>query len=254
MLNNNTEVVEVNLAQARSDVLRDDNDFLVLPGRYRISAQCQLELPSAPLGGFDGVMLTSFGAYSYSWSKLSRYVGAVGRYCSIAGGVTFGDAEHPIQFLTTSNVPWDHSFVIGKAAAKKNPKLKLLINPNAVRFPPIMIGHDVWIGGRAYVKRGLSIGHGAVIASNAVVTKDVPAYAVVAGNPARIIKFRFNQSLIKKLLRLQWWRFDIADMAEVDFGDPERACSQIENLHAEGQLKEYLFRTLSGSEVAALAR
>jgi chloramphenicol O-acetyltransferase type B len=68
-----------------------------------------------------------------------------------------------------------------------------------------VIGHDVWIGSEAMIMAGVTIGSGAVIASRAVVTKDVEAYAVVGGNPAQLIKYRFSAEEIEKLLKLKWW-------------------------------------------------
>ena len=67
------------------------------------------------------------------------------------------------------------------------------------------IGHDVWIGYDATIMPGITVGHGAIIASKSVVTKDVPAYGVVGGNPAELIKLRFEQDIIKQLVDIAWW-------------------------------------------------
>ena len=69
------------------------------------------------------------------------------------------------------------------------------------------IGSDVWIGSESMILAGVNIGSGAVVAARAVVTKDVPPYAIVAGNPAKIIKYRFSEEVIKELLALQWWHW-----------------------------------------------
>ena len=69
----------------------------------------------------------------------------------------------------------------------------------------VIIGNDVWIGSHALILGGVKIGDGAVIGAGAVVTKDVPPYAVVGGVPARIIKYRFSQEIIDKLLEIKWW-------------------------------------------------
>ena len=68
-----------------------------------------------------------------------------------------------------------------------------------------VIGNDVWIGSRVIIKQGLNIGTGAVIGAGSIVTKDVPEYAIVAGCPARIIRYRFDENTIKRLLATQWW-------------------------------------------------
>jgi acetyltransferase-like isoleucine patch superfamily enzyme len=72
----------------------------------------------------------------------------------------------------------------------------------------VSIGSDVWIGTRAIVLRGVNVGHGAIIAANAVVTKNVPDYAIVAGVPAKIIRYRFDPDKIKWLLESNWWELD----------------------------------------------
>lgn len=74
----------------------------------------------------------------------------------------------------------------------------------------VVIGNDVWIGAYAKIVEGVRIGDGAVIAAGAVVTKDVPPYAIVGGVPAKIIKYRFEEKQIKQLLELKWWNKDIA--------------------------------------------
>lgn len=72
-----------------------------------------------------------------------------------------------------------------------------------------MVGNDVWIGDGAVIMPGVRIGHGAVVAAYSVVTKDVPPYAIVGGNPARVIRFRFEETLIARFLASSWWQFDL---------------------------------------------
>jgi hypothetical protein len=86
--------------------------------------------------------------------------------------------------------------------------------------PGSSIGHDVWVGQDAVILRGIRIGHGAVVAAGAVVTKDVPAYAIVGGNPAKIIRYRFEKEIIDELLSLSWWdyaypHFQILDLSNI---------------------------------------
>jgi chloramphenicol O-acetyltransferase type B len=77
----------------------------------------------------------------------------------------------------------------------------------------VVIGNDVWIATEAFIMSGVTIGDGAVIGARAVVTKDVPAYAVVAGNPSRIVKFRFDPPTIERLLQVKWWEWEPARIA-----------------------------------------
>jgi acetyltransferase-like isoleucine patch superfamily enzyme len=91
---------------------------------------------------------------------------------------------------------------------------------NYHRYKPIIgrhlpketfIGHDVWIGHGAYIRAGIKIGNGAIVAAHSVVVGDVPPYAIVAGNPAKIKRFRFAEDIVAALERLRWWRFAIWD-------------------------------------------
>lgn len=159
----------------------------------------------------------SAGAFTYCRSRLIPPDFTAGRYCSIAPGVELSDQDHPLDRLST------HSFSFkphAKQLAKKNGKDINIHRFNTLGSAPI-IGNDVWIGKDALIKRGLKIGNGAVIAQRAVVTKDVPDYAIVAGVPARIVKFRFSPKMIKKLNESKWWNYSFFDFADIDITDIE---------------------------------
>ena len=83
----------------------------------------------------------------------------------------------------------------------------------------VTIGNDVWIGIKATIMPNITIGDGAVIGANAVVTKDVPPYAVVVGVPAKIIKYRFDEEIIKDLLELKWWNYSESFIKTLPFED-----------------------------------
>lgn len=119
----------------------------------------------------------------------------VGNYTSIAAGVKiFLGGEHRMDWVTTFpfNVLWESA-----RHHKGHPKTK----------GNVLIGSDVWIGTEALISSGVTIGDGAVIGARAVVTHDVAPYAVVAGNPARVVKFRFDEETIERLLALRWWEW-----------------------------------------------
>jgi serine acetyltransferase len=78
----------------------------------------------------------------------------------------------------------------------------------------ITIGNDVWIGAKSTIMSGVKIGHGAVIGSGSVVAKDVPPYAIVVGNPAKVIKYRFDEQQIKDLQNIAWWNWDESKIKE----------------------------------------
>ena len=147
---------------------------------------------------YSGCHVTNsqFGRYSYCAYDCHITNAEIGSFCSIGNRVHIGEAEHPLQWASTSPV---FENVTHSGPDKRFARFEV---------PPVqrtIIGSDVWIGYGATIKQGVRIGHGAVIGSNAVVTKDVPAYAVVGGVPAKIIKYRFDQDTISKLLESEWW-------------------------------------------------
>lgn len=143
------------------------------------------------------------GAYSYGEGlvpgSFPRGV-IIGRYVSIAAGVQVLLRNHPLGCLST------HPFFFNKQLG--------YVTEDTVPFSNLEIGHDAWIGSRAIIAPGCSrIGIGAVVGAGAVVTKDVPDFAVVAGNPARLIKFRFDQATISIVLASRWWERPVWDLA-----------------------------------------
>ncbi len=129
---------------------------------------------------------------------------SIGSFCSIANDVFIGLGTHPTDHFSTSPLFY-----------RVNNTLKMqLINEDVVfsEYQKIEIGNDVWIGARAIVMDGVKIGDGAIIAAGAIVTKDVLPYAVVAGVPAKVIRYRFSPEKIEKLLRLQWWKWPLSDI------------------------------------------
>ena len=91
-----------------------------------------------------------------------------------------------------------------------------------------VIGHDVWVGYGAYIRNGVTIGDGAVIGARSVVTKDVPPYGVVVGHPAKIVKYRFEEPMIERLMTLKWWRFAPWQLRDVTFSRIEQAVDELE--------------------------
>ncbi|ACK47268.1 Vat family streptogramin A O-acetyltransferase [Shewanella baltica] len=130
----------------------------------------------------------------------------IGKFCAIAKDVKFimNGANHQVSGFST--YPF---YIFGNGWEK--------VMPNPADLPhkgDTCIGNDVWIGYNATIMPGVKIGHGAIVASQSVVTKDVPPYAVVGGNPATVIKLRFEQDVIDELVTIAWWDWPIEKITQ----------------------------------------
>lgn len=153
--------------------------------------------------------LLTIGRHTYGSPRIEVFRGSeskvtIGSFCSISRGVVFvTGGVHPVHWVST--FPFRIRFGTERAYADGMPASN----------GPIVVGSDVWIGTEAMILSGVSVGHGAVIAARAVVTRDVPAYAIVGGVPARVIKMRFPEDVVKELLRIKWWTWDDERIREV---------------------------------------
>ena len=198
---------------------------ITLPrGVVRLGDDVSLESPCVVSRACNLKSHVSIGAFTVlTDSRNEGYIGNVdiGRYCSIAYGVNIGMFEHPVDWLSTSTRQYLPNHVNGARRVSIQP-----FNAN----PKTTIGNDVWIGTGATLIDGVTIGDGAIIAAGAVVTKNVPPYAIVGGVPAKIIRYRFEEKNIAKLLQLKWWQYDMADFGELDWSDVELCSSRIKEL------------------------
>lgn len=137
---------------------------------------------------------STIGSYSYTGMNTVIKHASIGKFCSISWNVSISGGGHNYHYMTP------HPFI-------HLPSFGVTDNKTELEIEEITIGNDVWIGMNSCILQGVSIGDGAVIGAGSVVTKDVPPYAIVAGNPARILKYRFTDDMIAKLLDLQWWNF-----------------------------------------------
>lgn len=150
------------------------------------------------------------GAFSYAVSGF--YFGCrIGRYCSFGEQVQIGRHPHPMHWVSTSPFfYWQFKDVLDQPLPDG---IDLDVHRDFKRStPPVtakltVIGNDVWIGHGAFILPGVQIGDGAAIAAMSVVTKNVPPYSVVAGSPARIVRYRFPQEQIEALQVSKWWDF-----------------------------------------------
>jgi acetyltransferase-like isoleucine patch superfamily enzyme len=181
--------------------------------------------------------LATLGAFSYAHTALPWNL-VMGRYCSIAADLQMFGEQHPTERATTS--VWSYS--------PENPVVSLILADLGIRDfqtypapqkPPATIGHDVWIGANVTLARGITIGDGAIIGAGAVVTRSVEPFCVVGGNPARLIRRRFPDSLCDRYLKAQWWNYALVGIDRPAFLKPEQFIGQIEDLVASGRLRPY---------------
>ncbi len=140
-------------------------------------------------------------SYTYLGKNCLIQNTSIGKFCSIANDVLIGLGNHPLDLLSTSPLFYRVNNPLQINLIKKDVDL--------IEYKPISVGNDVWIGTRAIVMDGVSVGHGAVIAANSVVTKNVPPFAVVGGIPAKIIKYRFSTNKIEEIIKSKWWDTNI---------------------------------------------
>ncbi|MDT6938979.1 DapH/DapD/GlmU-related protein [Brucella pseudogrignonensis] len=177
----------------------------------RIHSTAQLK--SSKLGRYadigERVILreVTVGDFTYLERNSEGIYAEIGKFCSIASNVRINALEHPMERLTTHKVsyrPNEYFRYLGVDSAFRERR----------QAKRVTIGNDVWIGHGAVITPGVNIGHGAVIGANAVVTKDVAPYRIVGGVPARIIRKRFDDAIVNRLLALCWWDWPVEKLYE----------------------------------------
>jgi acetyltransferase-like isoleucine patch superfamily enzyme len=174
----------------------------------------------------NGTALCTIGAFSYQMA--GGLTVNMGRYCSVADHTSIMGERHPVEHVTTSTFPyraprpsfrWAREDLLGGSTQ--------MVPPRVLTAPVPVLQHDVWTGNHALLQRGITLHTGCVVGAGAVVTKDVPPYAIAGGNPARIIRMRFRDDVIDRLLASRWWEYHPSVVFACDITDPARFLDQL---------------------------
>ena len=180
-----------------------------------VNAEAYARIPESSFS-WDGPVF--IGAFSYIVQGSILGQSSVGRYCSIGSGVRIMGQSHPTDRVTTST--WTYGSNI-KRLVENDFGVTPIQSYDVPNEPGVRIGNDVWIADNVTFKRNITVHDGAVIAANAVVTKDVPHYAIVAGNPAKVVKYRFPERIIKELREVKWWEKSPKLLSKFDLSNIE---------------------------------
>jgi acetyltransferase-like isoleucine patch superfamily enzyme len=187
------------------------------------------------VGIYGGYAVCPLGFMSFSHSPLSPKL-RVGRYCSIAHDVDAHLVDHPLDRLSTSPFCQGAESHLIRTFADEHDGWNVLPDEMS-RFTPPVIEHDVWIGAHVSILPGVRIATGAVVGAGSVVTRSVGPYEIVAGNPARLIRKRFDDDLIGLLLESEWWRYRLSDFDGLDVTEPRAFAEAV--LRRRGGLQPY---------------
>ena len=199
----------------------------------------------------NGNNACQMGSFSYSNAIIPRLDIQMGRYCSVALGLNFIAAKHPLDTISTSPFIYESKFFKDAALKWIDKGYTYTLRDQLVPPPPPTIfENDVYVCTNALLKPGIRLHTGCVVAQNAIVTKDVPPYAIVGGSPARVLKYRFDEPTIKRLLELKWWEYHFADFDGIDARqDINYYLDQLEERIYNGLIKPFNPRKMQFEEL-----
>lgn len=171
--------------------------------------------PDATIGKYSGLNEHTYIARA-----------TMGAYCAVGARTAINPFNHPTNWLSIHEFQYHPNSYDWVEEYKAMDRLSR--TPDM--FKAVTIGNDVWMGHNVNVMSGINVGDGAVIAAGSVVTKDVPPYAIVAGVPATIKRYRFSETIIERLLRAKWWDLELSQLSGLPFNDIERCLDAIERL------------------------
>jgi acetyltransferase-like isoleucine patch superfamily enzyme len=199
-----------------------------------ITGMLTAECPAAIAGSIKGKVSLGYLSYVGAGSEIGSC--DIGRFCSIAPNVVVAPTEHPVTWLSSHLFAFNNGGPFKGQPEFEDWRRNAAFSGNA--GVTNRIGHDVWIGRNVIIRRGVTIGDGAIVAAGAVVSKDVPPYAIVGGIPAKMIRLRFEESIVERLVALRWWDYDLRKsmVPQLDTDNVEAAIESIARLIAENKV------------------
>ena len=188
-----------------------------IQGPLYLSRNAQLG-PDVTIGKYSGMNENTYLARAQ-----------MGAYCSIGARTAINPFNHPVDWLSIHEFQYHPNSYDWVDEYKNLDRLER--TPDM--FKTATIGNDVWMGHNVNVLSGIDIGDGAVIAAGAVVTKDVPPYAVMAGVPATVKRLRFSETIIERLQRSRWWDLELSQVSGLPFNDIDRCLDAIERIQGQ---------------------
>lgn len=170
-------------------------------------------------GQIDDFSCVNRSKFGYGFGiGVSSYIAdtSLGNFSLIGSRVSIGGFEHPLESLSVGAFQWGQSI---QHWTSNSETIEALQKNSKPQYKNTVIGSDVWIGNNSVVKAGIKIGHGAIIGAGSVLTKDVGDFQVVVGNPARFLRMRFPEDIIRELLEIQWWLYPFETLSTLDFKD-----------------------------------
>jgi acetyltransferase-like isoleucine patch superfamily enzyme len=151
----------------------------------------------------------------------------IGAFTSIGNRVRIGHGTHPLNYLSSSPYLYLDRLEYKTGSTPSHNEWEVL--------EPVYIGNDVWIGDGVWIKNGISIGDGAIIGAKSVVTHDVEPYAIVCGNPAKVLRYRFSADIIKQLLDIKWWDLPNDVIKQIPYDDIHQAITFLADWRKENE-------------------
>ncbi len=230
------------------DIVERDTGVAFLANKVRIFEGCKFESPCRITGAVNCKTHIEVGAFTTFDGDVEdgriRNL-KIGRYCSVAKHVDIGLPQHPTNWLSIHPRQYFENY----CNWSQHTGTKVATKEFSGEAGMTEIGNDVWIGDHVVIMSGVHIGDGAIIAAGSVVTKDVPPYAIVGGVPARVIKYRFSEDVVCQLLKIQWWKYDIADFGNVDWSKMPLVLDEV-NAKIKSGIKKYQSRIYEGRNFA----